>query len=71
MLQLPPLDFTDVILLLIIGGILLIITAELPSLYGSTSLARNKKRLMNAAIATGILFLATAAVRIIGIIIGA
>jgi hypothetical protein len=71
-LQLPPLDLTDVSLLLVIGGIVLLITAELLLPYGvPTSFARNKKRLENAATATGILFLATMIIRIIGIMLGA
>lgn len=71
MLLLPPLDLTDVSILLVISGILLVIAAELPSYYhGSSNLMINKKRLENAAIATGILFLATVAIRILGIILG-
>jgi hypothetical protein len=55
----------------VISGILLVITAELPSYYyGSSNLMINKKRLENAAIATGILFLATVAIRIIIILFG-
>lgn len=70
-MQLPPLDLTDVSILLVIGVIVLVITAEIPSLYhGPTNLIINKKRLEKAALATGILFLATVAIRIIGIILG-
>jgi hypothetical protein len=65
----PPLDLADLNLLLIISGILLVITAELPPLYGGSTVSpTNKKRLMNAATITGILFLVTVALRIIDII---
>ena len=66
---LPPLDLADVSLLLIIGGIMLLVTAELPSLYGGPTISPiNKKKLMNAATVAGILFLVTIALRVISII---
>lgn len=69
-MQLPPLDFTDASLLLAISAIILLITAELfSSSSGLTDLTLNK-RLKNAAIASSILFMATVAIRIIGIIVG-
>ena len=68
-MQLPPLTFTDTSLLLMIGAIMLLITAELASPhYGHTNLTINKKKLENAAIASGTLFLITVAIRIINII---
>jgi hypothetical protein len=70
-MQLPPVDFTDVNMLLAVGAIVLLITSELASSqYGLTNLTVNKKKLKNAALATGALFLATIAVKIVGIIVG-
>lgn len=70
-MQLPPLDLTDVSLLLAIGAITFLIAAVLFSSYeGLTDFTINKKRLENAAIAAGILFLATVAIRIVGIMLG-
>jgi hypothetical protein len=69
-MQLPPLTFSDMSLLLTVGAIILLVTTELASShYGQTSLAVNKKKLKNAALATGIIFLVIVAIRIIGIII--
>ena len=49
---------------------MLLITSELSSSsYGLTNLTIDKKKLRNAAFATGALFLITVAIRIIGIII--
>ena len=68
-MQLPPLTFSDISLLLAVGAIVLLITAELSSPpYGLTNLTINKKKLRNAAIVTGALFLLTVGIRIIGII---
>lgn len=68
-MQLPPLTFSDTSLLLTIGAIILLITAELASPYhGQTNLTINKKKLKNAAFATGILFLVTVAIKAITII---
>ena len=70
-MQLPPLTFSDLSLLLAVGAIVLLITAELSSSsYGLTNLTINKKKLRNAAFVTGALFLITVGIRIIGIIIG-
>lgn len=69
-MQLPPITFTDVSLLLALGAIVLLITAELASPYcGLTNLTINKKRLRNVAFAAGILFLTFVATRIIGMLI--
>ena len=71
-MQLPPLTFTDASLLLAIGSIILLITAEFSSPdYGLTNLTINRRKLKNAAIATGTLFLVTVSIQLIGIIIGA
>ena len=68
-MQLPPLMFSDLSLLLAVGAVVLLITAQLSSSsYGLTNLIINKKKLRNAAFVTGALFLITVAVRIIGII---
>jgi hypothetical protein len=67
--QLPPLTFSDLSLLLTVDAIILLIIAELASpSYGLTNLTINKKKLKNAALATGLLFLVTVAIRIINII---
>ena len=69
-MQLPPLGFTDVSLLFVVGSIVLLITAELSSsYYGQTNLTINRQKLKNAAYATGIIFLITAIVRLITIIL--
>jgi hypothetical protein len=68
-MQLPPLTFSDLSLLLSVGAIVLLITAELSSSsYGLTNLTINKKKLRNASIVTGALFLITVAIRIIGML---
>jgi len=70
-MQLPPLTFTDTSFLLAVGAIVLLILAELSSsTYGQTNLNINKKRLRQAALVAGALFLVTVAIDIIGIIIG-
>jgi uncharacterized protein involved in exopolysaccharide biosynthesis len=64
-----PLDFWSVGLWLAVTAIILLITAQLASAYeGQASLLVDKKRLKNAALTTGILFLITVAIRIYGII---
>lgn len=64
-----PLTFWDISLWLAVTAITLLITAELISpYYGQTNLLINKKKLKNAALTTGILFLITVAIRIYGII---
>lgn len=68
-MQLPPLTFADASLLLAIGAVVLLITAEVASSsYGHRNLVINKKKLENAAIASGTLFLIVVAVRMIEII---
>ena len=68
-MQLPPLTFSDLSLLLAVGAIILLITAELASpYYGLTNLTINKKKLQNAALTMGLLFLLTVAINIINII---
>jgi hypothetical protein len=68
-MQLPPLTFPDLSLLLAVGAIILLITAELASPhYGLTNLTINKKKLRNAALTMSLLFLLTVAIKIISII---
>ena len=63
-----PLSFWDISLWLAITAIILLATSELISpYYGRTNLLINKKRLKQTAIAVGILFLITVAIRIYGI----
>jgi hypothetical protein len=52
-----------------VDAIILLIIAELASpQYGLTNLTINKKKLRNAALTTGLLFLVTVVIRIINII---
>lgn len=65
-----PLSFWDISLWLAVTAIILLITSELTSpYYGKTNLLINKKRLKNAALTMGVLFLITVAMRIYEIII--
>lgn len=65
-----PLSFWDTSLWLAITAIILLITSELISpYYGKTNILINKKRLKNAALTIGVLFLITVAIRIYEIII--
>lgn len=68
-MQLPPLNFLDINLLLAVNTIILLITVELVSPnYGLTNLAINKNKLRKITLTTSILFLATVTIRIINII---
>lgn len=65
-----PLSFWDISLWLAVTAIILLITSELTSpYYGKTNILINKKRLKNAALTMGVLFLITVAIRIYEIII--
>jgi hypothetical protein len=65
-----PLGFWDISLLLAITALILLITSELLSpYYGKITIVINKKRLKNAAMTASMLFLATVAIRIAGIIL--
>jgi hypothetical protein len=65
-----PLDFWNVSLWLAVTALVLLMTAQLVSAYdGPATLRIEKKRLRNAALAIGLLFLATVAIRIYNIII--
>jgi len=64
-----PLDFWNISLWLAVTGITLLITALLVSAYdGNATLLIDQKKLRNTALAMGIIFLATVAIRIYGII---
>jgi hypothetical protein len=64
-----PLTFWDLSLWLAVISIILLVTAELASpYYGHTNLLINKKRLRRVALAMGVLFLITVAIRIASII---
>ena len=64
-----PLDFWNVSLWLAVTAIILLITAQLASAYdGPATLLIEKKRVKNAALFMGTLFLITVAMRIYGII---
>jgi len=65
-----PLGFYDISLWLAVASIILLATSELISPhYGQTGLIMEKEYLRRAALILGVLFLATVAVRIYGIII--
>jgi len=64
-----PLDFWNVSLWLAVTGIILLITAQLASAYdGKASILVDQKKLRTTALVIGILFLATVAIRIYGIV---
>jgi hypothetical protein len=68
----PPLDFTDAGILLAISAILLLITSQiLPTFSTSLDSPITKRRLDNAAIIVGMMFLGTVIIRVVGIIQGA
>jgi hypothetical protein len=70
-MQLPPLTFSDLSLMIAVLAIVFLAVAELaPSSYGRTNLLINKKRLRKTAIVMGALFLITVGIRIIGMIFG-
>jgi hypothetical protein len=72
MIQLPPLDFTDVSLLFGISAIILLATAVIYSTYyGLTGFNIDKKRFEDAGVVAVIFFLVTVAIRIISIMTGA
>ena len=65
-----PLTFWDISLWLAITAIILLITSEMLSPhYGKINIDINRKKLKNVALAVSILFLATAAIRIISIVL--
>jgi len=65
-----PLSFWDISLWLAITAVILLITSELlPPYYGKTAIRISKKRLRRVALAVSILFVATAAIRIVSIIL--
>jgi hypothetical protein len=66
--QLPPLVFTDLSVLLVVGAIILLVTAELSSsYYGQTKLDFIRQKLKNSAYAIGVIFLVTAIIRVVSI----
>jgi hypothetical protein len=63
---LPPLNYTDLSWLLIVGSIVIFFTIEIISpYYGATNLLINKSRLRKVAYTTGILFFLILAIRMI------
>ena len=71
-MQLPPLTFLDLSLLLSVDALILLIIVQLASpQYGLTNLTINKKKLQNAALLTGLLLLLTIAINIINLITSA
>jgi hypothetical protein len=68
-MQIPPITFDDISILLAVGAVVLLITNELSSPhYGLTNLTLNKKKIYNSAIVVSILFFVTVALKIFGIV---
>ncbi len=68
-MQLPYIDITEIGILLVVGELILLITAQIsPLFYGLTDFALDKKKLDNAAVAAGVLFLVTLVIKILSII---
>lgn len=66
----PPFTFWSISLWLAAAAIILLIAAQLASSYdGPATLLVNVRRLRYAALVMGLLFLATVAIRIYGIIV--
>jgi len=64
-----PLDFWNVSLFFAVTGIILLITAQLISAYeGKATILVDQKKLRTMALVIGMLFLATVAIRIYGIV---
>jgi len=64
-----PLDFWNLSLWLAVTDIILLITVQLASAYdGKASILVDQKKLRTTALVMGILFLATVAIRIYGIV---
>ncbi len=64
-MQLPPFTFWSISLWLAVTAIILLITAQLASSYdGPATLLLNTKKLKQAAIILGLLFLTTVAIQI-------
>ncbi len=67
---LPPLNFTDISILLAIGAIVLLITAQLSSpTYGQNNLTINLRKLRNVTLFTIALFSLTVVIKILSIIL--
>ena len=67
----PPLAFSDLRFLLAVGAILLLIAAELSSpSYGLRNLAIETKKLLNAGLVTGSLFLIVLFIRVLVLLPG-
>jgi hypothetical protein len=70
-MQLPPLTFSDLSLLMVVGAIILFVMAELTSpYYGLTNLTIKKKKLRKAALTLGLLSILMVAFTVINIITG-
>lgn len=70
-MELPPISFLDISLILIIDSIVLLLTLEfLSPSYGLTNVIINKRRLYYSTLITLLSFLLVISIRIIGVIIG-
>jgi hypothetical protein len=70
-MQLPFFDFTDASIFLAISEIILLVTAQIsPAFIRLTDTVVDKKKLDNAAIITGVMFLATVVIRVMSVILG-
>lgn len=69
-LQLPPLTYSNIRLLLAVDAIILLITSELIAPhFGLTNLIIDDKKLQNVALVAGAMFLITAIIQIISIFV--
>jgi hypothetical protein len=68
-LPIPPLNLNEVTIFLAISTIMLLITSELSPSYGPFDVTIEKKKLQNAAVAAGILFLASMVIKIMSILL--
>ena len=66
---LPPLNVTDLSILLAVSAILLLVTAEfVPYVSGEKMFVSDMKKLRNLALVLGVFFLATIALKVFDII---
>jgi uncharacterized protein involved in response to NO len=68
-MQLPPLAFDDILLLIAIGAIITLITLELSSpTYGHTNLTLRRQRLKKVSYVLILLFIVTLPIKIIQVL---
>jgi hypothetical protein len=67
-MQLPPITFDNVSLLLAIDALMLLIIEVFSTYYGATNLVIKRSKLRNAALVVTVLFFVTIAIKIMGIL---